>query len=154
MVFERTASEMTGIDWKSNFWMTGSAMPAGSSRRIVLIFARASCETSLIFTSSSNSAMIVANPSREIDWTCLMPAMELIDSSIFRLTSRSTASGEAPGYSTMMDSTGISTDGIRSMGRRRAEKRPSVTRVSIITVATTGRLMERLDRNIATPLRP
>jgi hypothetical protein len=29
-----------------------------------------------------------------------------------------------------------------------------VTSASIITVATTGRLMDRLERNIVTPLRP
>ncbi len=154
IVVDRTASDMIGIAWKSNFWMTGSLMPAGRSRRIALIFARASCETSLILTSSSNSTTTVEKPSREIDWTCLTPAIGLTASSIFRLTSRSTASGEAPGYSAMIERTGISTDGISSIGSRRAENNPSVTRVSIITVATTGRLMERLERNIATPPRP
>ena len=119
-----------------------------------MIFARASCETSLIFTSRLNSTMTDERPSREIELTCLTPAIGLTASSIFRLTSRSTVSGEAPGYSVMIESTGISTSGIMSIGSRRYENRPSVTSVSIITVATTGRLMERFERNMATLPRP
>ncbi len=149
-----TASEITGIALKSNFWMTGSFIPSGSSRRTPLIFARASCDTSLTFTSRLNSTMTDDSPSRETETTCLTPAIGFTASSIFRLTSRSTVSGDAPGYSVMIDSTGISTSGIMSIGSCRMEKTPSVTRVSIITVATTGRLMDRFERNMATPLRP
>ena len=154
IVLDRTAREMTGIAAKSNFWMTGSFMVSGRSRRMALIFALASCETSLTFTSSSNSTMTDERPSRDTELTCFTPEIELTASSIFRLTSRSTVSGDAPGYSVMIDRTGISTSGIMSMGSRLQENRPTVTRASIITVATTGRLMERFDRNIATPPRP
>ena len=145
---------MIGIALKSNFWMTGSFIPSGSSRRMALILARASCETSLTFTSRLNSTMTDDSPSREIELTCFTPAIGFTASSIFLLTSRSTVSGDAPGYSVMIDSTGISTSGIMSIGRRRAENTPSVTSVSIITVATTGRLMDRLERNMATLPRP
>ena len=154
MVVDWTASEMIGIALKSNFSMTGSFIPSGSSRRTALIFARASCETSLTFTSRLNSTMTDDSPSREIELTCLTPAIGLTASSIFLVTSRSTVSGDAPGYSVMIDSTGISTSGIMSIGSRRTEKMPSVTSVRIITVATTGRLMDRFERNMATPLRP
>ena len=109
---------MTGIALKSNFWMTGSFIPSGSSRRTALIFARASCETSLTFTSRLNSTMTDDSPSREIELTCFTPAIGFTASSIFLLTSRSTVSGDAPGYSVMIDSTGISTSGIMSIGRR------------------------------------
>ena len=64
------------------------------------------------------------------------------------VTSRSTVSGEAPGNSVVIDSTGISTSGIMSMASLRNENAPSVTSASIITVAKTGRLIERLERNM------
>ena len=148
------ASEMAGIAAKSNFWITGSFMLSGNSRRIALIFARASCDTSLTLISRLNSTTTDDRPSRDVDWTCLTPEIELTASSILRLTSRSTVSGDAPGYSVRIESTGISTLGIRSTGRRRHEKIPSVTSVSIITVATTGREIDRFERNMATLPRP
>ncbi len=81
--------------------------------------------------------------------TCFTPAIGLTASSIRLLTSLSTVSGEAPGYLVTIERMGISTSGYSSIARRLYEKRPSVTRTSIITVAKIGRLMERSERSMA-----
>ena len=51
--------------------------------------------------------------------------------------------------------TGISTFGYRSIASCRYDAMPSVTSASIMTVANTGRLIERFERNMTpTPPRP
>ena len=67
-----------------------------------------------------------------------MPAMELTASSIFLLTSLSTISGEAPGYSVVTTTTGKSMLGNWSTLRRWYENRPSTTMASMTIVANTG----------------
>jgi len=114
-VSERTASETTGIAEKSSFWMIGSSIPLGRSPRMALTLARASWEASLIRTSSRNSTMTVDTLSRDIETTCLTPAIGFTASSIRLLTSRSTVSGDAPGYFVTMVITGISTSGNMSI---------------------------------------
>jgi hypothetical protein len=64
---ERTASATTGIAPKSIFWITGSLICSGSSRRTPLILARTSCDASLIRTWSWNSTMTDERLSREVE---------------------------------------------------------------------------------------
>src|SRR5512145_252048 len=82
---------------------------------------------------------------------CLMPEMEFTPSSMRLETSLSTLSGEAPGYFVMMETTGISTFGYISTGSHRYENIPRVTRTRHMTVANTGRLMDRSERIMALP---
>src|SRR3954468_24817286 len=67
-----------------------------------------------------------------------MPAMALTPSSTLRVTSLSTTSGEAPGYSVCTTTTGKSMFGNWSTFRRCSENRPSTTSASITIVAKTG----------------
>ena len=67
-----------------------------------------------------------------------MPAIELTPSSIFLETSLSTISGDAPGYSVLMTTTGKSMLGNWSTLRRWKEKMPSTTRANMTMVAKTG----------------
>src|SRR3982750_3545646 len=67
-----------------------------------------------------------------------MPAIELTPSSTFLVTSLSTISGDAPGYSVMMTTTGKSMFGNWSTCSRWYEKMPSTTSASISIVAKTG----------------
>ena len=126
--------------------MFGSSSALGSWLRMELILARVSCATSLSFSSRRNSTVTVETPSREKEYICLTPAIELIASSIFLDTSRSTLSGEAPGNLVTIETTGISTFGHISTESQRKEKIPRVTSASTMTEAKTGRLMERSER--------
>src|SRR3954470_2273574 len=67
-----------------------------------------------------------------------MPAIELTPSSTLRVTSLSTTSGDAPGYSVCTTTTGKSMLGNWSTFRRCSENRPSTTSASITIVAKTG----------------
>jgi hypothetical protein len=67
-----------------------------------------------------------------------MPAMAFTPSSIFLLTSLSTISGDAPGYSVVITTTGKSMLGNWSIFRRWYENKPSTTKASITMVAKTG----------------
>ena len=98
---ERT-SERTAIDtigWSSglNRWISGSLMSDRKAARTIWTFSRTSCMATGEGTESSNSAMTIERPSSERDVSVLRPAMALTDSSILRLISLSTVSGEAPG---------------------------------------------------------
>src|SRR6478735_8316992 len=67
-----------------------------------------------------------------------MPAIELTPSSSFLVTSLSTISGEAPGYSAVTTTTGKSMLGNWSTFRRWRENKPSTTMASMTMVARTG----------------
>ncbi len=73
-----------------------------------------------------------------------MPAIELTPSSSFLVTSLSTISGEAPGYSAVTTTTGKSMSGNWSTFSRWYENTPSTTSASITMVARTG--LRRLTR--------
>jgi len=65
--WDRTASETMAMPPMSNFWMTGSSIPCGSSLRMAAILERASWETSLTFDSRVNSTVRMESPSREVE---------------------------------------------------------------------------------------
>ena len=98
---ERT-SERTAIDtigWSSGLkrWISGSLISGRKDARTIWTFSRTSCMATADGTDSSNSAMTIDLPSSEREVSVLRPAMALTDSSILRLISLSTVSGEAPG---------------------------------------------------------
>src|SRR5471030_2240939 len=68
----------------------------------------------------------------------LMPLTVLMASSMGRVISFSTASGDAPGYCTSMAAPGMSIFGIASRPRPRYDARPSTTIATITMVAKTG----------------
>ena len=57
---------------------------------------RMSWEATWVETPTRNSTTMLERPSWEVDSTCRMPSTVLMASSIFFVTSRSTASGVAP----------------------------------------------------------
>jgi hypothetical protein len=81
--------------------------------------ARTSAIASMTGVPSWNSMKIWLKPSLETDVIFFTPSTEFTSSSIFLVTSRSTASGEAPAYSVVMPTNGKSTLGHRSTDSRR-----------------------------------
>ena len=108
---ERTAIEMIG--WSSGLkrWISGSLISGLKAERTCWTFSRTSCIAMGDCTDSSNSATTIERPSSERDVKVLSPAIALTDSSILRLISVSTVSGEAPGYSVVTTTIGKSTLG-------------------------------------------
>src|SRR6187401_3635473 len=81
-------------------------------------------------------------PSLEFDSTRFTPSMPATASSMGLVTSVSTSSGEAPGYTVEMLTNGKSTAGNRSIPSRVIDTIPSTTKLRMNIVAKTGRLME------------
>ena len=81
-------------------------------------------------------------PSVDVEMTRLTPLMPATASSIGRVTSVSTSSGPAPGYTTEMLTKGKLTSGKRSMPRRPSDTMPSTMKLTMTIVAKTGRLIE------------
>ena len=96
-ISERTAIDTMG--WSSGLkrWISGSLTSGLKPARTCWTFSRTSCIAPAAGTESSNSAMTIDWPSNERDVSVFRPAMALTDSSILRLISLSTVSGEAPG---------------------------------------------------------
>ncbi len=65
-----------------------------------------------------------------------------------RVTSVSTSSGDAPGYTTEMFTNGKLTSGNRSIPSRFIDTMPSTMKLTMNIVAKTGRLMERSEIHI------
>ncbi len=96
-VSERRAREMIGRSARLNLRTFGSSACSGRSSRISSILDRTSCCASRSFTLSSNSMKIEERPSCDVEVSCRTPAIGFTASSMGRVSSRSTASGEAPG---------------------------------------------------------
>ena len=86
----------------------GSLTSVRSSGRIAATFSRTSSAALRPSMCSWNSTITTARPSRLREVRALMPAIELTPSSSFLLTSLSTISGAAPGYSAVITTTGKS----------------------------------------------
>ena len=95
---ECRAIDMTGRSVSFNFLMIGSSISAGRSARTSEMASRMSWVASARGLSKANSIMIQAKPSWATPLTVLTPAIPAICSSTGSSTSRSTMSGEAPGY--------------------------------------------------------
>src|SRR5689334_11415133 len=81
-------------------------------------------------------------PSVDVEITRLTPLMPATASSIGRVTSVSTSSGPAPGYTIEMFTKGKFTSGNKSMPRRVSDTMPSTMKLTITIVANTGLLMD------------
>ncbi len=92
-----TISDSTGSWAGSNFWMMGSLMVSGRSRRIWPILERTSSSAWSTSRSISNWMVRVPRPSWLVALISRTFSMGLTASSIFLTTSCSTASGLAPG---------------------------------------------------------
>ena len=84
-----------------------------------------------------------------IDWILSTPLMPAIASSIGSITSRSTLSGDAPGYGTETPTTGVLH--VRELVglEQRSAKMPNTTSASIATMVTIGRLIAKSEMNMA-----
>src|SRR4029434_10675286 len=70
---------------------------------------------------------------------------------LFRSTSRSTVSGEAPGYGTDTDTMGGETSGNSSVFSWMSAKMPNTTSASMLTTVMIGRRIEKSEMNTLVP---
>jgi hypothetical protein len=92
-----TETDTMGSAFASSRCTTGSSISRGRRPRMDATLPRTSWEATWVETPTRNCTMMLESPSWEVDSTWRMPSTVLIDSSIFFVTSRSTASGVAPG---------------------------------------------------------
>ena len=90
--------------------------------------------------------MIWLTSSRLCDLMVLMPSMPDSASSIGVVITLSTTCAVAPLYTVRTDTMGGSIFGYSRTDRRSNEMMPSSTIIKLITVASTGRLIEMSDR--------
>ncbi len=112
-------------------------------------FSRTSAAAACASTSRRSSTPTRENPSVEVEITRFTPLMPETASSTRRVTSDSTSSGAAPGKTTPTLMKGKLTSGKRSMPRRPIETRPSTTKLMMIMVAKTGRLIDVSEIHMA-----
>ena len=96
-VLEVRQSDTMGVSAMLKRRTLGFSMSAGSCSRISSILERTSCWAWTSLTFSSNSMKIEESPSKELEVRLRTPWSGFTASSILRVTSRSTVSGEAPG---------------------------------------------------------
>ena len=92
-----SVSDTIGRSAGSNWVRIGSSISGGRSLRIAEILSRISCVATFGSLEKSNSTMMFAKLSSELERIRSMPLMPEMASSIGSTTSRSTMSGEAPG---------------------------------------------------------
>ena len=109
-----------------------------------------SCVASCRFFANSNSTMMTPKLSSDDEAIFSTPLMPEIASSIGSITSRSTVSGEAPGYGIATDTTGGDTSGNSSVLSLQSAKMPKTTSASIATTVTMGRWMAKSEMNMET----
>ncbi len=80
-----------------------------------------------------------------------MPAIEKSASSMGSTTSRSTVSGEAPGYGMPTTTMGCWMSGNSSVLRRQSENSPNTTSASITVTVAIGFLMARSEMSTGRP---
>ena len=83
-----------------------------------------------------------------------MPLTPTTTSSMGRVTCDSTSDGEAPGYGTLMATTGKLTSGNRSVPRREKPTAPRTKKPSVTITTKTGRRMAMADRPMLLSSRP
>src|ERR1051326_3810074 len=129
--------------------MIGSRISCGSCDRTAEIASRMSCVAWSTGLLKTNCTMIWANPSVDVELILSMPLMPEILSSSRVTTSRSTTSGEAPGYAIATNTIGASMSGNSSVSRRAQEAKPKTTSAIIVTTVMIGRLIAKSDMNMA-----
>src|SRR3954451_16732195 len=93
--------------------------------------------------------MICANPSVLVELSFSTPLIAESLSSIRVTTSRSTTSGDAPGYATPTNTIGCSKSGNSSVSSWSSETRPNTTSASIVTMVMIGRLIAKSEMNMS-----
>jgi hypothetical protein len=101
-----SAIDMIGESFGSKRWMIGSSMSCGSCRRMRATLPCTSCSASIGFAESSSRTRTFELPSDDVEVTSRIPWTVLTASSIGLESSRSTTSGDAPGYDVWMLTTG------------------------------------------------
>ena len=147
-VVENSDSVMIGKSFGLNLLRMGSSISCGRSWRLRLIASRISCVASCSPLENTNFVMTVAKPSRASPLIDSTPEIDWIASSIGSRTSRSTCSGDAPGYTIVVTTTGGDTSGNSSVCSFSSETRPNPTSVSMDTTVISGRLMAKSEMNI------
>jgi hypothetical protein len=142
-------SETIGWSFGSKRVRIGSSISCGRSARICDTASRMSCVACCRSFSKLNSTRMVPKPSSDCEVTRSTPLIPAIASSIGSTTSRSTMSGEAPGYGTATLTMGGLTSGNSSVSRFHSANRPNTTSASIVTTVTTGFLMAKSEMNMA-----
>ena len=146
-------SESCTIGWSdgSNRESTGSFISTGSWSRIPEILSRMSCDACWMSFWKTKNTVMFAKPSCAVPCMRSTPLMPEIASSTRSSTSRSTTSGEAPGYGIDTLTIGCVTSGNSSVCSCASENRPNTTSATIETMVTIGRLMAKSEMNTAAP---
>jgi hypothetical protein len=143
-----SVSDTIGRSAGSNLVRIGSSISGGSSFRIAEISSRISCVACCSSFSKTNWTITVPKLSSEDELIWSTPLMPEMASSIRSMTSRSTVSGEAPGYGIAMAITGGCTSGNSSVSSCVRATIPNTTSASIVTTVMTGRLMAKSDMSM------
>src|SRR5687767_8088060 len=117
------------------------------------ISSRISCVACCGSFSKTNSTMMLPKLSSELEVIRSTPLMPEMTSSIGSITSRSTTSGDAPGYGIATTTIGASISGNSSVSSCVNATMPKTTRISIPTTVSTGRLMAVSEMNMTVLLR-
>ena len=149
---EDRASCMMGCAAGSRRCRIGSRISTGNLKRTDAMALRTSSAATTRFLSKLKMRMSVALPSAEVERSWSTPEMPCSAFSMRLTTSRSTVSGEAPGYGMLTTRTGCSTSGIWLTRSLERANRPSAISATMMTIIATGRLMLNSDRNIAASL--
>jgi hypothetical protein len=144
---------MIGRSAGSNCVRIGSFISVGNSLRISPILSRISWLANRGSFEKSNSTIMLAKLSSEFDRIRSTPLMPEIASSIGSMTSRSTTSGDAPGYGIAITTTGASISGYSSVSSWTSATSPNTTKSNIATIVKTGRLIAVSEMNIGVTVR-
>src|SRR6185312_4990298 len=138
MVSDVSVSDTTGISLGSSRLNTGSFISVGRSSRLDEIASRMSCDACWMSLSYSNTTRNCASPSVDVDVVrCQsMPVIDENASSIGSTTSRSTTSGDAPGYEMLTAIIGCWISGNSSVCSRNNDATPNATSARITVIVT------------------
>ncbi len=146
---EESARETIGRSLGSKRVRIGSSISRGRSPRIPEIASRMSCVACCRSLSKSKMTMIDAKLSSACELMSSTPEMLEIASSMGSTISRSTPSGEAPGYGIEMATTGGLTSGNSSVSSMKRAMTPNTTSATITVMVTTGFLMAKSEMNMS-----
>jgi hypothetical protein len=148
-VVDVSASERIGCDDGSKRWTIGSMISAGNWARTAEIASRTSWVASSVGLLNLKMTMTWANPSVDVERSSSSPEIPAMRSSRRSTTSRSTWSGDAPGYAMPTKTIGASMSGNSSVCSRMSAAMPNTTSAIIVTTVMIGRLMAKSEMNIA-----
>ncbi len=142
------AIHMIGRASASCLAMIGGSTSSGNRPRTREILSRTSWAATSTSRRSSNSIVMALTSSRLVEARVRIPSIVFSSSSRTSVTSVSTTSGLAPGYTVTTDTTGGSTSGNSRTGRREYPITPNTINASVSIVAITGRRIQVSDQII------